>query len=393
MRPVELPELVGAPDSCRDSPLELAVVIPTYNERDNVIPTIAALEAALSGIEWEAIFVDDHSPDGTAERLRATALTSRRVRVLERIGRRGLSSACIEGLLATAAPYIAVMDGDLQHDERLLPRMLERMKLERLDLVIASRTVGDGSMGDLTPWRTWLSRLGTRVSGLVCHGGVSDTMSGFFLIDRAFFRRVVHRLSGTGFKILVDILASSPSTLRVGELPYRFRNRLDGESKFDLREALEYVLLIVDKAAGDVLPTRFVLFVLVGSVGLALHLSILTLLYHAGRGSFGASQVIATAVAMTSNFLLNNVITFRDRRLRSWKLATGLLTFYLACSVGVFINVSLAEHLLQANVPWYLAGIAGMAISSVWNYGANTALTWRRTRAAHALHGADADVR
>jgi dolichol-phosphate mannosyltransferase len=360
--------------------LELAVVIPTYNELENIPLVLTAVEQALRGIEWEIVFVDDNSPDKTAESIRTLALTNRRVRVLERIGRKGLSSACIEGILATPAPYIAVMDADMQHDESILPKMLERMKSERLDVVIGSRKIDGGSMGEFARERVWLSDFGTRISKLVCRCDVSDAMSGFFLVDRAYFQQVVPRLTGAGFKILVDLLSSSPSSPRIGEIPYHFRNRQRGESKLDLNVELEYLYLLVDKVIGKWVPTRFVIYVLVGTLGLGVHLSVLALLYYRGYANFTLSQVAATFVAMTFNFLLNNVVTFRDRRLRGWRVVTGLLTFYLACSLGAVMNVSLAKFLLDAHVVWYLAGILGMATSSVWNYGVNTIFTWRRSR-------------
>jgi dolichol-phosphate mannosyltransferase len=366
------------------STIELAVVIPTFNERENIFVLVPAVEKALLATQWELIFVDDNSPDGTAECIRRLAATDRRIRVLERIGRRGLSSACIEGMLATPAPYIAVMDADLQHDERVLPKLLELMKSEHLDLVVASRNVGGGSREGFSSWRLWLSSMGSRIGRLVYQSEVSDPMSGFFLIDRAFFRQVVHGLSGAGFKILVDLLASSPRPIRIGEVPYHFRRRQLGESKLDVRVELEYLYLILDKAIGRIVPTRFVLFVLVGSAGLLIHLSTLGLLYGWGKTSFKIAQLVATIVAMTFNFLLNNIVTFRDRRLRGRRLAIGILTFYAACSVGAVINISFAQSLFHLGLTWYLAGIAGMAVSSVWNYSVNLVLTWRRNSSSAA---------
>lgn len=361
--------------------IELAVVIPTYNERQNVSPLLNALGRALVGIEWEAIFVDDHSPDGTADYIREVAETDRRVRVLERIGRRGLASACIEGMLATPAPYIAVMDGDLQHDECVLPRMLALAKSGRLDLVVASRNIVGGSIGETSPRRNRLSSIGRRLSRLVCHYDVSDPMSGFFLVRRAYFQQVVQGLTGMGFKILVDLLASGQPSIRLAEVPYNFKQRQWGKSKLDANAELEYLYLLVDKLIGTFLPTRFALFVLVGASGLVVHISTLGLLYYWMRASFVGAQIAATLISMTSNFLVNNLVTFRDRRLRGRRFITGILTFYLACSLGALINVSFADLLLRSRIPWYLAGISGMAVSSVWNYGVNAVLTWRRVRA------------
>jgi len=364
----------------RQGRIELAVILPTFKERENVPVVLEALSKTLSGIEWEVVFVDDHSPDGTAELVREIALQDPRVRIIERIGRRGLSSACIEGMLATAAPYLAVMDADMQHDESILPKMLERIKREQLDIIVASRNIEGGSMGKFVPSRVWLSQLGARISKLVCRCEVSDAMSGFFLMDRKYFQLVVGNLTGMGFKILVDLLASSPRPVRLGEIPYHFRDRKLGESKLDVNVELEYLFLVVDKIVGKAIPTRFAVFVLVGSLGLLVHLGVLALLHYRTLIDFSRAQATATVVAMTFNFLLNNTVTFRDRQLKGWRLLRGLFYFYVACSVGAIINVSFAEFLNQHEVPWYLAGISGMAISSVWNYGVNTVFTWRRTR-------------
>jgi dolichol-phosphate mannosyltransferase len=360
--------------------LELSVVIPTYRERQNVAPLLAALEAALQGINWEVIFVDDHSPDHTADAIRELALTNPRVRILERIGRRGLSSACIEGMMASAAPCLAVMDADMQHDETILPEMLRLLQSKKLDVVVGSRRTAGGSMGEFAEKRVRLSELGSRVSKLVCHCNVTDPMSGFFVVDGQFFRASVPRLTGAGFKLLVDILASSPTPPRVGEVPYKFRNRIAGESKLDVNVELEYLFLIVDKMVGRYLPARFVVFLAVGSLGLLIHLSILGIFHLFDAPAFLLGQVVATISAMTFNFFLNNLVTFRDRSLKGIALLRGIGFFYAACTLGVLINLSFARRLLAADLPWYVAGLSGLAISSVWNYGVNTIVTWRRTR-------------
>jgi dolichol-phosphate mannosyltransferase len=360
--------------------LELSVVIPTYKERANIAPLLTALEAGLQGLNWEVIFVDDHSPDHTADAVRELALVNPRVRIIERIGRRGLSSACIEGMMASPAPCLAVMDADMQHDETVLPEMFRLLQSRNLDVVVASRRITGGSMGEFAQKRVRLSDLGSRVSKLVCHCEVTDPMSGFFIVDSHFFRASVPRLTGTGFKLLVDILASSPVPPRIAEVPYRFRNRVAGESKLDVNVELEYLFLIVDKLVGRYLPTRFVLFLGVGSLGLLIHLSILGMFHILAPAAFAAGQAVATLSAMMFNFFLNNLVTFRDRRLKGMALLRGLFVFYAACTLGVLINLSFADRLLAAGLPWYFAGICGVAISSVWNYGVNTIVTWRRER-------------
>jgi dolichol-phosphate mannosyltransferase len=364
----------------QEKPLELAVVIPTFKERENIPHLLNGLRAALHGVTWEAIFVDDHSPDGTADYIRSLGVTNPRVRVIERVGRRGLSSACVEGMMSTAAPYIAIMDADLQHDERILPDMLNKIRNEKLDVVVASRYMEGGSLGEFAATRAKLSAIGTKISRLVCRCAVTDPMSGFFIVDAQFMRETVEALTGTGFKILVDVLASAPRPARLGEVPYRFRLRQHGESKLDLNVELEYLFLLVDKMVGHWVPTRFVLFVMVGGLGVFIHLAILGTLFRIAHRPFILAQTLATFGAMTFNFFLNNAVTFRDRQLRGNRLFVGLLSFWTACSLGAFLNVSFGNFLVQHRVSWLLAGVAGMAISSVWNYGVNTVITWRRSR-------------
>ena len=259
---------------------DLAIVLPTFNESGNVGPMVDRLEKALAGIHYEVIFVDDDSPDGTADVVRRLARDHDNLRVLHRIGRRGLASACIEGILAASAPFVAVMDADLQHDESILPEMLRRMREENLDLVVGSRNIAGGSMGEFSRWRVKLSQLGKRLSLMGAEHELSDPMSGFFMVRVATFERFAHRLSGIGFKILLDIVLSAGPDLRIGEVPYRFRLREHGESKLDVMVGLEYFELLVDKHLGNLVNVRFVLFAMVGAVGVGVHLLILRVLLH-----------------------------------------------------------------------------------------------------------------
>ncbi len=361
--------------------LELAIVVPTFNERANIPVLTDRLADVLSGIAYEIIIVDDDSPDGTSAAVREIAAHQSRVRIIRRIGRRGLASACLEGMMSTAARYVAVMDGDLQHDESILPRMLAAAVEGELDVVVASRNIAGAGMGDFAADRVQLSNLGLKLSRLILHAEVSDPMSGFFLADRRFIEEVIYRTSGVGFKILLDLLASSERPVRVAEVPYTFRTREAGESKLDFAVGLEYLYLLLDKLIGNVIPLRFALYTLVGAAGVVLHLGTLGLLYMSGHESFRFSQIAATVVSMTFNFLLNNLITYRDARLRGARWIWGLLTFYLACAAGAAINLSVSEQMLRGGLPWFIAGFAGLALSSVWNYGVTSVITWRRSRA------------
>ncbi|HEY6987942.1 MAG TPA: glycosyltransferase family 2 protein [Bryobacteraceae bacterium] len=364
---------------------ELAVVVPTFNERDNVAPFLEALAGALEQISYEVIFVDDDSPDGTADAIREIAQRDPRVRVVHRINRRGLASACVEGMLASSAPYVAVMDADLQHDEALLPEMLERLKTKNLDVVVGSRNVAGGSMGEFAQHRVRLSMLGRRFSQSVCRCEINDPMSGFFVMTRPFLMEVVHGVSGIGFKILVDLLASCRRPVRLEEVPYRFRNRQHGESKLDILVGVEYLQLLLDKFIGDYVSPSFVLFSLVGALGVVLYLAVLWIQLSWIGVPFLQAQVVATLTAMTVNFLLNNAITYRDRRLRGWNILRGLILFYVACSFGVLINLKTAEFARGEGFPWYAAGLLGLVLSSVWNYGVTRIFTWRAIRKVRAI--------
>lgn len=363
--------------------IELAVVVPTFNERENIPELVRRIDAALAGVDYEVIVVDDDSPDGTADVARAL----NRVRVLQRLHRRGLSSACIEGMMATAAPFIAVIDADLQHDEMLLPAMLAKLRAENLDLVVATRYAGGGSADGFSERRARLSRWGRALSRFVTHADLTDPMSGFFMIERGFLDEVARSLSGVGFKILLDIVAASRRPPRIAEMPYHFRPRRHGTSKLDVLVALEYVQLIIHKLTLDVIPPRFVLFSLVGGTGVILHLAVLYALLHWAHQPFVGSQIIATVVVMTTNFFLNNALTWRDHRLRGWSIVSGLLLFYLACSIGAIVNVQVAAYAAAHGAPWFAAGFAGLAIGAVWNFAVSAATTWTIARRSSARRG------
>jgi len=357
---------------------ELAVVIPTLSEKDNVAPLVELLDAVLDGVSWEVIFVDDDSPDGTAKRIREISRRDRRVRCLQRIGRRGLTTACIEGALATSAPFVAVMDADMQHDEKLLPQMLATLKSEPVDLVVGSRYVVGGGIGGWNTARASMSAFATRLSRLICKANVTDPMSGFFMLRREVLEEALWRLSGQGFKILLDILASSPQSLRLRELPYEFRERQRGESKLDTLAAWEYMMLIADKLIGHIVPIRFALFAFVGGIGLFVHMSTLWFALTVAGAAFDPAQASASVAAMTSNFFLNNLFTYRDRRLRGLALLRGLISFYAICALGAVANVGIAGYVFSRNEVWWLAGLAGVAVGSVWNYAVSSVFTWKQ---------------
>lgn len=357
---------------------ELSVIVPTFNERENVLEFVRRLTECLKGNSWEVIFVDDDSPDGTADLVREISREDSRVRCIQRIGRRGLSSACVEGMLASSAPYLAVMDADLQHDESVLPRMLDTLRAGDVDIVVGSRYTEGGGIGGWDQNRARISRFATRLSRMVVKRDLSDPMSGFFALRREALEHTVRNLSNIGFKILLDILASASQPLRLREIPYEFRNRHAGESKLDSQAMWGYLMLLGDKLFGHIVPVRFVAFTVVGGVGVLVHFLVLSVLFQAMALSFSFSQAAATAVAMTSNFALNNALTYRDMRLRGWRWITGWVSFTLVCSLGAFANVGIASYLFVHDTIWVLAALAGIVVGAVWNYAVTAIYTWNK---------------
>ena len=360
--------------------LQLAVVIPTFNEKANVPTLIAKLDQALAGRNWEAIFVDDDSPDGTADAAREIARLDKRVRVIQRIGRRGLSSACIEGMCATAAPVVAVIDGDLQHDETLLPAMLDLLKNEETDVVIGSRFVTGGCTGEWDSDRVAKSALATRMSRRVLKCDLNDPMSGFFMIRTDIVRRLAPSLSAIGFKILLDLLTASPTPLRFVEVPYTFRCRTEGESKLDHVVAMEYLIAIYDRMFGRVVPVRFAMFSAIGVLGVGIHMAVLTALFVGFGTHFLVGEIVATLAALTFNFFLNNALTYRDRRLKGWRqLVDGWVSFAVICSVGAIANVGIAAFLYEMrDGAWAASALIGVLVGAVWNYALSSKFTWGR---------------
>ena len=354
----------------------LTVVVPCYNERANVAPMVAALDAALAGLAWEVVFVDDDSPDGTAAAAREIARHDPRVRCIRRIGRRGLSSAVIEGALSSSADYIAVLDGDLQHDETRLPLMLKAV-MNGADMAVGSRHVAGGdSSGLSSPLRVKLSESGIRVAQLLTKTTITDPMSGFFLLPRALFEQLAARLTGQGFKILLDLILAAPARLNIAEIPYKFRPRTAGESKLDVLVLAQFAGLLIDKFFGGAVPLRFISFALVGGFGVLVNLLVLQLARAAGL-HFAPAQTIGTIVAMVANFQLNNQLTYRAQRLKGRRAWRGLVLFLAVCGLGAIANVGIARALYAENGSSLFSGAAGAAIGVVWNYAVSATLVWR----------------
>ncbi len=370
------------PAPSRDAPTrpapELSIIVPTFNERDNVPLVVAHLREVLRGCAWEVIFVDDNSPDGTAEAAKALGAADARVRCLRRIGRRGLSGACLEGMLASQARFVAVMDADLQHDETLIPAMLATLRQGAAELVVGTRYApkGDADEG-FSPDRLRLSQLGTRMARVILGVQLSDPMSGFFMLRRDVLERLAPRLSTQGFKLLLDVVASAGKDLRVAELPYSFRSRLRGESKLDARVAFDFLGLVLAKATNDAVSLRFLFFSAVGLFGIMVHFAVLAAGIDGVGWPFSIAQTVATLVAIASNFVLNNAFTYRDQRLVGRQFFVGLARFYVVSIIGAVSNVGVGSWLFDSQQKWWVAGLGGAVMGLVWNYVVASLVVWR----------------
>lgn len=371
-------EKVAAPAPLPRAAIELTVVIPSYCERDNIPELFRRIDAALQGVAWEAVVVDDDSPDGTAEVAKTLGRRDPRLRCIRRVGRRGLSGAVIEGMLSSSAPVVAVIDADLQHDETLLPKMLKEIRAGA-EIAIASRYAEGGSATEgFSGIRRWGSEMATKLARKLMGVSVSDPMSGFFMLRREIVEAHAGDLSNQGYKLLADLLWSAGRNRRIVELTYRFRARQHGESKLDALVTLDYLGLIFSKLLGGALPVRFLMFAAVGASGVAVHLMMLQ--FGLGRLglAFGWAQALAVITAMTWNFVLNNRLTYRDARLTGWGFMTGLVKFYLACSIGSIGNIGVASWIYSFHATAWLAGLTGAVMGAVFNYAVSSALIWKK---------------
>ncbi len=359
----------------------ISIVTPTYNEALNVKKFIHSLEIVPINKEYEIIFVDDNSEDKTYLIVKNIAKNKKNIRCIRRIGRRGLSSAVIEGILSSSAELILVMDSDLQHDEKKIPSMIKLLYEKQLDLVICSRFLKFNHADGLSKIRNILSKVANLLANKISKAQLTDPMSGFFLIRRSVFDEIAPNLSGIGFKILLDIFASSKKKIKYQEINFSFRKRIHGESKLDSLVIWEYLLLLWECKFGKIVPSRFLSFCLIGGSGVIVHIFFLYLLIRSDL-VFLYAQTISTIIAMTSNFLLNNILTYRDRRKKGYEAIKALFVFYITCGVGAIANIGVSNMLYIGNISgisglWYISGLVGALVGSIWNFLMSTLITWR----------------
>ena len=357
---------------------EISIVIPVYNEIGNVEHLVNQLDTALVGRQWEALFVDDDSPDGTADEVRRMSLYDPRIRLILRIEDAGLAKACIQGMLSAKADLLCIMDGDGQHDPVYIPELIAELHRTQADLVSAAREINDAmNPATLGATRQRLSEIGNALIRKVTGRQTSDPLTGFFLIRRDAFLSVARRLSNSGFKLLFDILASNHA-LRHVEIPFNFKERHTGDSKLDGHVLWQFLSLALEKLCHGWIPARVISFLAVGSLGLIVHMAVLFITLALGA-DFQYAQSCAAIIAMTFNFGLNNILTFRDRRFHGRGLIAGGAGYFLTCSVSLLANVILATWAYQRLEGMVLpAALAGISVDVAWKFIVSDRLLWRK---------------
>ena len=355
----------------------ISLIIPTYNERDNITPLLKRLENALSSYDYEIVFIDDNSADGTAEL--ATSLSYKYpVKVIVRKDKRGLASAVVDGLKYVSGDIIAVMDADLQHPPEVISDLLREIE-KGADIVIASRYVPGGGCQGWSLTRRLISRGAIFLAHLLLPATrqISDPMSGFFMFNKRVVRDA--ELKPTGYKILLEILMVGKFQ-SIAEVPYTFSPREGGKSKLNIQQQLAYLRHIYSLMRRKGELARFIRFCLVGGSGVGVDEGMFYLLSGVLRlKPVELASALSAETAIITNFILNDIFTFRDRRSPGMKaMLKRFWKFNLFCLAGVGIKVGIVSLLFNiAGVHELLANLIGIAVAMLWNYFLNNWWTWR----------------
>jgi dolichol-phosphate mannosyltransferase len=357
---------------------EISVIIPTYNEAENIPILIPRIAQALKKIPHEIIVADDNSPDGTYKIAQRLAGKFPQLRSICRTHNKGLSPAVLDGFAAAHGKYFVVMDADLQHDEKVLPRFYENFK-EGFNLVVGSRKTDGGGIEGWSATRRFISWGASRLAKIFLKGLPSDPMSGYFGISATTYHEIAPDVNPRGFKILLELLARVAKP-RIAEVGYIFKPRTHGESKLTGSVMWNYLVALYDLRFGGILPVRYIKYSLVGLAGLAVNQAALFLFKRGFALPDETALLPAIEIALVFNFAVNNLFTFREERLRgASKLIRGLILYQVICTLGAYINYAVALH-LSSFLHWniYLANTAGVIIASFWNYYINAQVIWRK---------------
>jgi dolichol-phosphate mannosyltransferase len=345
---------------------ELAIVVPVFRAGDAAVQLVERLHATLRNEDWEVVFVDDNSPDGTVAAI--AAIGDPRVRTIRRVGRSGLTQTCLVAMLASDARHVALLDGTAQYDATLLAAMLAHLRADA-DLVVAARPSVAGG-----PIRAAVRTLLGGATRSLLSAALTDPASGFFMIRRDALEKLTPTLSSLGHQVLLDLIATAHGRLRIVEIPAA--DVATSGRRSELKLALELTALLLGKFSNDAVSIRFVLFCLVGLTGVGVHLALLDGALIA-RLPFTSAQTVATIGAMIWNFSLNNMVTYGDQRLTGFAYLTGLLRFMIICGIGAVSNVGVASLIYAHDTVWWIAGLGGAVMGAVWNYAVSAVFVWR----------------
>ncbi len=362
----------------------VSVVLPTFNEAENVPELVERLSVVLSAYDHEILVVDDDSPDQTWAV--ADDLTARfpRLQSVRRVGERGLSSAVLHGFHLAAGRVLVVMDADLQHDAAILPSMIDPVLAGEVDMTVGSREAEGGSYGDWSASRRFVSWGGKQLACRMLGLSIGDPMSGFFAISRDRFHAVEPVVNPRGFKILLEFLARGerPSVREVG---YKFQERTRGVTKLTGSVVGAYLLALVDLVIGRVVAATVTAFAMVGLVSMAARLVLFLALRRLGAVD-GTATLVAFEASALLNYALNNRFTFAPMRRRGWAWLRGLVPFHIVALHGFLVQQGVGavatERVLDGEVsvshPVVLA--AGVAVAAAGNFVLHGVLTWRVPR-------------
>ena len=360
----------------------ISIVIPTFNEVKNIIPLLKNLISLINNFEYEIIIVDDDSPDGTSEEINKYMKHNQKIKLITRLGRTGLSSAIKEGLIFAQGKYLLVLDGDGQHDPSFVLDMLKEIKDSQSDLVIGSRFLSSSNLEGLSNKRSLGSKIankGARFSLPSNYSSITDYLSGCFCVNRETTKTFIRRIEINGFKFLYELLSLSKGKLFVKEVPLIFRERKYGVSKLDLAIVWDFLISILHNLTLRLLPRRAISFGLVGLSGVFVQLFITSFLTKIVSIGFYNALPIAVISAATSNFLINNQVTFRSNRLKDMALIIGLFKFLVVASLPVVANIGITTAFYKyISADTFIAQLAGIAIVYAWNYLASSSFVWNK---------------
>ena len=358
---------------------DLSIVIPTFNEASNITLIVDAVMNVLDKrVSYEIIIVDDDSQDKTWKIAEDYTSEYENITCFRRIAKNGLSSAVIDGFMLANGKYVGVIDADLQHDESILIKMHDYCN-KGADLVIGSRYCEDGSTGSWGAGRKLISKIATKMSQYITSIHTTDPMSGFFVIKKSLFLKVVDKLHIKGYKILLDIISQlDAKETKIVEVPYTFKNRINGESKLSPEVVMQLVDFIYLKAAGNYIPIDYLKFLSVGAIGAILHFTVLYIVYVFFGNSYQISLIIAIELTLIINYFINNLWTFRKKTHKGFKVFLGLVKFNILSGIGGIISYYLSISLFTAGTNWILASVIGAIVASLWNFNLNKVLTWNK---------------